>query len=58
METTSTHNEDGMSDDRMDNNRIYGGENDDDDGDFTYHSSDLGQMANLRLIDKRGNLSS
>jgi hypothetical protein len=37
---TSTHNKDGVNYERMDNNGIYGGENDDDEGDFTYHSSD------------------
>ncbi len=40
LETSSTHSKDSANDDRVDNNGIYGGENDDDDGDFTYHSSD------------------
>jgi hypothetical protein len=40
LETTSTHNKDGTNDDRMDNYGIYGSKNDDDDGNFTYHSSD------------------
>jgi hypothetical protein len=40
-ETTSTHSKDGANDNRVDNNGIYGGKNDDaDDGNFTYHSSD------------------
>jgi hypothetical protein len=30
----------GVNDDRMDNGGIYCGKNDDDDGNFTYHSSD------------------
>jgi hypothetical protein len=38
-ETTSTHSKDGTNDDGVDNNGIYNGENDDDDGNFTYHSS-------------------
>jgi hypothetical protein len=42
LETTSTHNEDGTkNDDRMDNNDFYSGENDNDGGNFTYHSSDM-----------------
>jgi hypothetical protein len=41
LETTSTHSKDGANDDRVDNNGIYSGKNDDDDdGDFTCHSSD------------------
>jgi hypothetical protein len=40
LETTSTHSKDGANDDGVDNNGIYGGENDNDDGNFTYHSSD------------------
>jgi hypothetical protein len=39
-ETTSTHSKDGANDDSVVNNGIYSGENDNDDGDFTYHSSD------------------
>jgi hypothetical protein len=39
-ETASTHSKDGANDDGVDNNGIYNGENDDDDGNFTYHSSD------------------
>jgi hypothetical protein len=39
-ETTSTHSKDGVNDDGVDNNGIYDGKNDDDDGNFTYHSSD------------------
>ncbi len=40
METTCTHSKDGANDDRVDNNGIYGGKNDDDDSNFTFHSSD------------------
>jgi hypothetical protein len=40
LETTSTHSKNSANDDRVDNNGIYGGENDDDAGNFTYHSSD------------------
>jgi hypothetical protein len=39
-ETTSTHSMDGANDDGVDNNGIYSGKNDNDDGNFTYHSSD------------------
>jgi hypothetical protein len=39
-ETTPTHSKNGANDDRVDNNGIYSGKNDDDDGNFTYHSSD------------------
>jgi hypothetical protein len=40
LETTFTHSKDGANDDGVGNNGIYGGKNDDDDGNFTYHSSD------------------
>jgi hypothetical protein len=40
LETTSTHSKDCAYDDGVDNNGIYNGKNDDDDGDFNYHSSD------------------
>jgi hypothetical protein len=39
-ETTSNHSNNDANDDRVDNNGIYGGKNDDDDSNFTYHSSD------------------
>ncbi len=42
LETTSTHSEDGTNDDRVDNNGIYSDRNDDDEGNFTYHSSSDG----------------
>jgi hypothetical protein len=40
----------GVNDDRMDNGGIYCGKNDDDDGNFTYHSSDR-----LNEDDENGN---
>jgi hypothetical protein len=40
LETASTHSEDGANDDGVDNNGIYSSKYDDDDGHFTYHSSD------------------
>jgi hypothetical protein len=40
LETTSTHSKDSANDDGVENNGIYGGKNDDGDGDFIYHSSD------------------
>ncbi len=39
-EITSTHSKGGANDDGVDNNGIHCGDNGDDDGDFTYHSSD------------------
>jgi hypothetical protein len=40
LETTSTHSKDSVNDDGVDNNGIINGKNDDNDGNFTYHSSD------------------
>jgi hypothetical protein len=40
VQENDTHSKDGANDDRMDINGIYGGKNDDVDGNFTYHSSD------------------
>jgi hypothetical protein len=39
-ETTSTHGKDSANDDGVNNNGIYNGKNDDDNGNFTCHSSD------------------
>jgi hypothetical protein len=39
-ETTSTHSKDSVNDDGVDKNSIYGGKNDENDGNFPYHLSD------------------
>jgi hypothetical protein len=48
-ETNSTHSKDGANDDGVDNNGIYGNEYDDDDGNFGYHSHQMGWMKMMRM---------